>query len=231
MIQQQLLDLFNQEYDFNNFIASGNEIIVANLQNFSSQFTHIFGDHLTGKTHLIKSWVNLANTKYHSSIYIDAVTEKNIDIEHIERGGYRFIAIDNIDKLSDEGQIELFNLFNHIKLNSRNNYLLTSSSVNLNHAELRVDLKTRLQSGMVFGLKNLTEDELLNALSIYTKREGIKFGNAELQYLLTHYTRNLGKLLALINHIGDFATMQKKPITTHLIKNVLNLQIEKATII
>ena len=61
MSAQQLLDLFNQNYDFNSFIASGNEITVANLQSFTNQFTHIYGEHLTGKTHLLKSWVKSCN--------------------------------------------------------------------------------------------------------------------------------------------------------------------------
>ncbi len=224
MIQQQLLDLFNQEYNFNNYISTGNEIVVANLQNFSNQFTHLYGDTLTGKTHLLKAWANLANSKYQSSIYIDVAKDNKIDLEYIEKSEYRFIAIDNIDLLSDDGQIELFDLFNHIKLNSQNNnYLLTSSQSNLNIIDVRVDLKTRLQSGMIFRLKRLTEDELLNSLIIYVKREGIKFGEIELKYLLNHGARNLGKLIALINQISSLATMQKKTITVALIKSNLNI--------
>ena len=117
-------------------------------------------------------------------------------------------------------QIELFDVFNHIKLANRDNYLLTSSTVNLNHSTLlRIDLKTRIHSGMVFALKSLTEDELFHALTIYANREGIKIGATELKYLLTHYARNLGKLIELINQVSQAATMQKKPITIPLIKH------------
>lgn len=220
MVQQQLLDLFNREYEFNAFIATGNEISVSNLQSFSSQFTHLYGEHLTGKTHLLKAWTNLANHKYRSALYLDCATLVDGDLRGIDLDLFRFIALDNINLLSDELQIELFDLFNHIKLQGRANYLLTSSSVNLNHSDvLRIDLKTRIYSDMVFALKNLTEDELFHALSIYTNREGIKIGEAELKYLLTHYTRNLGKLIELINQISQAATMQKKAITIPLIKH------------
>lgn len=219
---QQLLDLFDHSYDFNNFIAIGNEITIANLQNFSNQYTHLYGSHLCGKTYLLKAWINLANKKYQSAIYLDSLQIQNDEIAQINLDRNRFIAIDNIDLLNEAQQIELFNLFNHIKLNSRDNYLLTSSAKNLNHCELRIDLKTRIHSGLVFALKNLTEDELLNALSIYTKREGIRFGETELQYLLTHYTRNLGELLGLIDKVTNFALAEKKQITISLIKNCLN---------
>lgn len=220
MVQQQLLDLFNREYEFNAFIATGNEISVSNLQSFSSQFTHLYGEHLTGKTHLLKAWTNLANHKYRSAIYLDSAALLTGDLRGVDLDLFRFIALDNIDLLSDELQIELFDVFNHIKLQGRDNYLLTSSSVNLNHSDvLRIDLKTRIYSDMVFALKSLTEEELFRALSIYTNREGIKIGEAELKYLLTHYTRNLGKLIEQINQISQSATMQKKAITIPLIKH------------
>ena len=74
-------------------------------------------------------------------------------LNNINLDEYRFIAVDNIDTLNEDQQIELFDLFNHIKLNNRDNYLLTSSTLNLNNAEIRIDLKTRIYSGLVFGLK------------------------------------------------------------------------------
>lgn len=220
MIQQQLLDLFNREYEFNAFIATGNEVSVSNIQSFSSQFTHLYGEHLTGKTHLLKAWVNLANHKYHNARYLDATQLLIGDLRGVDLDLFRFIAIDNIDLLSDELQIELFDVFNHIKLQGRNNYLLTSSNVNLNHSStIRIDLKTRIHSGVVFALKSLSEDELFHALTIYTNREGIKIGETEIKYILTHYTRNLGKLIEFINQVSKTATMQKKAITIPLIKH------------
>ena len=221
MSAQQLLDLFNQHYDFNSFIASGNEITVANLQSFTNQFTHIYGEHLTGKTHLLKSWVNLASGRRQNAIYLDALELSNEQLSSINLDEYRFIAVDNIDVLGEEQQIELFDLFNHIKLNSRDNYLLTSSTINLNNSKIRVDLKTRIYSGLVFGLKNLNESELLSALTIYSNREGIKIGEAELKYLLHHYTRNLGKLILLIQKVSNSALALKKAITIPLIKQNL----------
>ena len=82
-------------------------------------------------------------------------------------------------------------------------------------------MKTRIYSGLVFGLKNLNESELLSALTIYSNREGIKIGEAELKYLLHHYTRNLGKLIQLIIKISNAALALKKTITIPLIKQNL----------
>lgn len=217
MVQQQLLDLFNREFEFSNFISTGNEICIANLQSCSSQYTHIYGAHLTGKTHLLKSWINLANSRHKNTIFCDAKTT-NLKLRDLNLDEYRFIAVDNIDLLTPAQQIELFDLFNHIKLNNRDNYLLTSSSSHLNLSNLRVDLTTRILSGLVFALKNLNEGDLLNALSIYTKREGINIGTPELKYLLSHCPRNLGQLIDLINKSSAAALSAKKAITIPLIK-------------
>lgn len=239
MAQQQLLDLFNHIYDFKSFIPNGNELTVVNLQNYSSQYTHIYGASLTGKTHLLKAWINAANQKAvqersviefnqqtntvpaHNAVFISKADLSRNKLCEINLDKYHYIAIDDIDLFNEQEQIELFNLFNHIKLNNRNNYLLTSSTLNLNNSGLRLDLKTRIHSGLVFALKSLDETELLAALAFYAKHEGIKIGSAELKYLLTHYTRNLGKLISLINKASSMALSAKKLITIPLLKTCM----------
>lgn len=221
MNKQPLLDLFDQEYEFSSFIATGNELTVVSLQSFSTQFTHIYGDSLTGKTHLLKSWVNLANRRYNAGIYLTPDDIAQFSIYDIDLNTYRFIAIDDIDNAAEEQQIAIFDLYNRIKLHNLDNYLLTSSTINLNHSDLRVDLKTRIHSGVIFALKILSDKNLITALSIYAKREGIKFGDHEIEFLVNHCNRNLGQLIQILNDISLFAISNKKSITVHLIKQYL----------
>lgn len=217
-MSQQLLDLFNHSYEFSGFIAAGNELIVAGLQDFANQFTHLYGGHLSGKSHLLKAWVNLANQRTHEAIYIDAVDSGVELLQMLQGMEYRFVAIDNIDQLDAIGQIRLFDLFNYIRLSDNGIYLLTSACDNLNNSGFREDLKTRIYSGVVLNLKPLTDEQLMNALRVYTKREGLKFGEPELAYLLKHHTRNLGQLIAFIDKVGKAALINKKNITIPLIK-------------
>lgn len=222
-MQQLLLDLFKQQYEFNNFLTIGNELAIANLQNFSNQFTHVYGPNLSGKTHLIKAWANLATQKYAQSFYLDCQIPDSAQIlEDINLDEYRFIAVDNIDYLDDHGQIKLFDLFNHIKLNNRDNYLLTSSTINLNKSTLRRDLVTRIYSGLIFAIKSMDDQDLLTSLMIYVRREGIGCEESEIQFLLNHGPRNCGKLINLINTIANNATEHNRAITIPLIKSCLN---------
>lgn len=221
---QQLLNLFDQEYEFNNFISIGNEIATTSLQNFANQFCHIYGASMSGKSHLLKSWVNLANQKYNAAIYLTYSDLSEISINDIDLDTYRFIAIDDIDLANNEAQIAVFDLFNKIRLSNRDNYLLTSSTHNLNHIQLREDLKTRIHSGVVFGLKSMDDNELVQAIEIYTKCEQIKISETALKYLLTHSIRNLGKLTSIIHKASLLATQNKSAITSTLIKQIIELQ-------
>ncbi len=221
-MQQQILDLFEFKPTFSNFIPINNEMLCANLQSFSSQFTHIVGSSKTGKTHLLTAWINLAHDEYKSALYLDCTrADISEQIQEIDLNATRFITLDNIENLDNDGQIALFDLFNHIKLNNLANYLLTSSSASLNHLNVREDLKTRLLSGINLHLHLLNDDELLTALRIYVKKEGINFNDSELIYLINHYERNMGKLIKVINKIAKHAITQKKNISTSLIRQII----------
>ncbi|MDD3265911.1 MAG: DnaA/Hda family protein [Burkholderiales bacterium] len=222
--KQQLLNLFDQNYEFNNFISLGNEITVASLQNFAHQFCHIYGSNNSGKSHLLKSWVNLANQKYNAGLYLTSSDLSEISVNDIDLDTYRFIAIDNVDHINEPEQIAIFDLFNKIRLANRDNYLLTSSTQNLNNIDIRSDLKTRLHSGVVFALKTMNEDDLLQALQIYTKCEQIKVSDSSLKYLLNHHSRSLGMLTSAIHEVSLVATQSKSAITNTLIKSILNLE-------
>ena len=213
-MQPQLLDLFGNNATFSNFIALNNQKVVSLLDSYTSQFTHIIGVPHSGKTHLLKAWVNSAPD---TAIFIDDA--KEYDLREIV-DNYKYIAIDDIHNFDDDKQIELFDLFNQIKLNNRDNHLLTSSSMQLDE-KIRKDLKTRILSGINLNLKALNDDELIEALGIFTKKEGISLDDLEKSYLINHYTRNIGILIETIHQITNAAVEQKRNITIPFIKQVL----------
>lgn len=220
----QLLDLFSRTTSFDNFISIKNEIIIDTLKKFSSQFTHINGNKLGGKTHLLKAWAALAAEKGESSIYLNAadlrdnITQK---LHHHLHDIPAFIAIDNIENLTSSQQIQLFDLFNLIKLNNSKQFLLTSSTQSLdNLPNLRLDLQTRLMSGLSLTIKHLDDSDLLHALNSHIILEGICISETELKYLINHYTRNIGVLIPIIHQIVQVAIAEKRNISIPLIKRI-----------
>lgn len=224
-MQLQILDLFDSRPTFNNFIASNNEMVSNALQQQASQFTHVVGGHLSGKTHLLKAWVDLALNKHKNALYVDANRLTEYPTLRDLAMHYEFIAVDNISVLTDDQQISLFDLFNSIKLNNRNNLLLTSSENSLEgDATIREDLKTRILSGLNLTIKAPNDAELMDILAQYALNEGINIHASELNYLVNHYTRNIGTLINTMHKIVDIAMVEKRHITIPLIKQVLGQQ-------
>lgn len=221
MLKQALLDLFKQECEFDNFIQFNNQLAFTSLSTLTNQFTHLFGEHNVGKTHLLKAWVNLANRKYNSAIYLMADELTSFSIYDIDLDTYKFIAIDDIDNIDNDIQDALFKLFNRIKLTNGDTHLLTSSSSNLNQVSIRDDLKTRIHSGVVFQIRPLSDDMLMNALISYTNKIGLVINASELGYLINHTNRNLGEIIDLLNKISHYAVTHKKNISIHTIKQAI----------
>ncbi|MFN8770260.1 MAG: HdaA/DnaA family protein [Neisseriaceae bacterium] len=224
-MKAQLLDLFTNEPSLDNFITVNNQIIIDALKNNENQFIHIVGVKSSGKTHLLKAWVNGANANHKSAIYIDAnLQESEQELRQLATY-YQYIAIDNVEALNEHYQIELFDLFNSIKLNNRNNLLLTSSAINLeNNQNIRADLKTRILSGLTLQLKMPSDEEIIETLQNFKLNQGISIDDSELSYMITHYTRNIGILINTINKIAEFAVLEKRNITIPLIKQVINTE-------
>jgi DnaA family protein len=216
--QQQLLeDLFTQDQDFKRFVAVGNELALRCIINNVNHIMHIVGAELSGKTHLLKSWINQARQIKRKTIYFDFRS----DIYEHSLIDYDVIALDNIDIMQETAQIALFDLYNQIKLYNKDKFILTSSTLPLQQLNLRHDLLTRIMSGFVISLKSVEDQDLFVALKQYVEIEHLNISDAEIKYLVTHCKRNLGAIIKLINELSLYATIEKKPITIHLIREYL----------
>lgn len=216
--QQLLADMFVEEKNFNQFFAIGNEIALHIIANSVNHIIHIVGAKLSGKTHLLKSWVNQAVQNQQLALYIDCKLLKQYS-DDIRK--YNFIALDNIEYMSEGLQLELFDLCNQIKLYNNTSFILTSSTNRLKSSHLRQDLTTRLLSGLVISLKRLEDQYLFFALKQYIDLECFKISDNEIKYLINHCNRSLGVLIKHIKELSLYATAQKKPITKHVLKEYL----------
>lgn len=218
----QLLELFNPQPLFSNFVELKNELVVHSLSTFSRQFTHIIGTNNSGKTHLLKSWVHLAKSNNFSATYIDMrVAKSTISPQRLLQ--YNYLAIDNIDNLTAKQELSIFDLYNKIKQNSLPNLLLTSSALALEQLNLRQDLVTRLKAELNLNLKTLDDNEILRALAQIATVEGIGISSDGLKFLLTHHDRNIGQLIIALRNIADAAVLEERKITIPLIKKTLGL--------
>lgn len=86
---------------------------------------------------------------------------------------------------------------------------------------LREDLRTRLGWGHVFHLAQLAEADLRAVLRQGADARGIFLGDEVMAFMLSRFSRDLGSLMELLDHLDHYALQTQRPITIPLLKSML----------
>ncbi|HZY16567.1 MAG TPA: DnaA/Hda family protein, partial [Ramlibacter sp.] len=86
---------------------------------------------------------------------------------------------------------------------------------------LREDLRTRLGWGHVFALQVLSEPERRAVLRQAADARGIFLGDDVMDFILHRFSRDLGSLMQLLEHLDAYALQAQRAITIPLIKSML----------
>ena len=170
----------------------------------------LWGETGSGKTHLLHA---------SGARYFDAA--ETPDLAGTETLGDKAdrVAVDNVEALSETGQIALFNLFN--RLRAAGGHLLTAANQPPQHLALREDLRTRLGYGLIFRLTTLTDDEKLTALAAQAASRALRLPAGALDYLLARAPRDMRHLMAVLVALDRYSLEHKRPITLPLLREVL----------
>ncbi|RYY72768.1 MAG: DnaA regulatory inactivator Hda, partial [Comamonadaceae bacterium] len=87
--------------------------------------------------------------------------------------------------------------------------------------KLRDDLRTRLGWGHVFQLHVLSEPERRAVLRQAADARGVFLGDDVMDFILTRFSRDLGSLMQLLDHLDAYALQAQRAITIPLIKSML----------
>lgn len=197
---------------FDNFVAGGNAETLTGLAAWLAPESRepsllLWGEAGAGKTHLLRA---------SEALYHDAAADPDLIIVGEASG---FHAVDNVEALSNTGQIALFNLFN--RLRSTGGRLLTAADQPPRHLTLREDLRTRLGSGQIYQLHVLTDDEKTEALTTQASARGLRLPPDALDYLLARAPRDMRSLMSLLSALDRYSLEHKRPITLPLLREVL----------
>ena len=183
------------EKTLQNFVAGNNHECLEALKNFlhsdNYQFIYLWGEKGSGKSHLSQ-----------------ALSAQDITI------------IEDIDTFDEDGQIEIFYLFNQHKATHKK-MLLTGSNAPA-HMGLRDDLSSRLSWGLVYQLKGLTDIEKMIALENHAKEKGMTLNLNVLTYCMNHLKRDLPSLIALLDALDEWSLKTKRPISIQLLKQLID---------
>ena len=213
-MRQLILDLLPEARpSLDNFVAGGNAEALTGLASWLAPENRepsllLWGEAGAGKTHLLYAC---------EAAYSDGAIDR--ELAGIDES-QPFHAVDNVEALSDTGQIALFNLFN--RLRAAGGQLLTATRLPPRQLALREDLRTRLGSGQIYRLHALTDIENIDALSTQAAARGLRLPREALDYLLARAPRDMRSLSALLAALDRYSLEHKRPITLPLLREVLH---------
>ena len=177
------------------------------------RFVYLWGPSGSGKSHLLQSFAEAASA-IRRSVYLSAARP---DWE--SAADAQAVAVDNVSLLDQAGQIALFDLYNRLQV--KGGSLAASGDAPPDGLTLRPDARSRLASGIVLQLHPLSDAEKTAALRSRAKDRGIALGEDLIGYLLTHFRRDMGTQIAVLDALDRHSLEHKRPVTLPLLKDAL----------
>ena len=219
-MNQLIFDFAERGYPgFDKFLGTENAELVYVLQHKHDPFIYVWGEEGAGKSHLLRAWVAQALDAGKKAVYIDAaatpLTEAAFEAE--------YLAIDQIEKLSNEEQALLFAVFNRFR-NSGKGFLLLSSEHTPQQLVIREDLRTRMAYCLVYEVKPLTDQEKIDAKNPSVAARQVTIDPEIFEYLLNHWRRDMDSLMQMLDTLDNYAVTMGKRITLPLLRQLLKQQ-------
>ncbi len=221
-MKQLALDFASQPLPtLDNFIAGRNGELMENLRRLGSgqareRFLYVWGRPASGRSHLLKGAMAALQRAGAAAVYIACKADTRF-AEGLDR--MDGVALDDVDRLDDEGQIAAFDLYNALR--ERNGALVAGGSAPPVQLTLREDLVTRLAWGLVYQVHALTDEDKVRALSDYAASRGLPLPREVCDYLLTRARRDMPSLLATLDALDRYSLETRRPVTVPLVRELI----------
>ena len=138
---------------------------------------------------------------------------------HLLRAAGGEHTADDVERLDEAAQIELFNIINEAR--ESGGRVLASGNSPPAQLPLREDLKSRLAWGLVYELKPLNDAERAAYLRVEAERRGLRLPEEVIAFLLTRMKRDLRSLTAILDRLDQFSLETQRPITLPMLREAL----------
>lgn len=215
--QDQLaLDLLQPaEPTLDNFVVGDNGECLGALQAMLAgdapvRTCYLWGLPGTGKSHLARAFAQPG-----ALLGADAAPQAF----RFDRGHRRW-AVDDVERLDDAAQQALFGLINAVRADAAAVLLVTGAAPPLAQP-LREDLRSRLGWGLVYEVRRLSDADKATALTRHAAERGVTIADGVIPYLMTHASRDIRTLIALLDGLDRFALERRRAITLPLLREFL----------
>lgn len=207
------------------FFAGPNEAVLSHLRLWTFGGTrapvptYLWGESGSGKTHLMQA-VHLALTERGQAVgWLDSHTLRAPEF----RDDWVAVVMDDVHLYTAEQQHTAFNWFVNA-LTPRAGaarWVLAAGHLPPARLPLRDDLRSRLGWGHVYTLQPLDEAQRRSVLRQAADARGLHLGDEVMAYMLNRFTRDLGSLMQLLDHLDHYALQTQRALTIPLVRAML----------
>ena len=225
---------------FDNFIVGRNVEVLAVLRRLCAapvadppaRCLYLWGEAGSGRSHLLRAACELLDGRYLAassvaphSIAADSITAEDVrDAMTCAASQPRcLLAIDDIEATGAEVQEALFHALNAMREEPRAAIVVAGNAAprDLKLAPGRDDLRSRLAWGLAFELHGLDDQAKDAALARRADERGFALAPDVRRHLLTHFARDLGSLMRIVDALDRYALEYQRAITVPLIREYL----------
>ncbi|MDE2081102.1 MAG: DnaA regulatory inactivator Hda [Burkholderiales bacterium] len=202
---------------FDNFLPGPNGAALAHLQGLAgpSAPLYLWGPAGSGKSHLLRALAAQAQQRGERVGWFDAADAPPWPL----LPGWSLVVIDRCDALEAAGQHAAFTLF--VEAATQGVQVAAAGRLPPVDLPLRDDLRSRLAWGHVFALQPLADAEARAVLRREADRRGLFLSDEVMNHLLTHFERDLGHLMHLLDRLDGYGLAQARRITLPLLRQML----------
>ncbi|TEA80077.1 DnaA regulatory inactivator Hda [Allopusillimonas ginsengisoli] len=223
MTQQLILDLLPPSPpSLENFVAGQNAAVLHALAHCTpGHALYLWGAPGAGRSHLLQ-----AVAQQDDALYVgpDGPAATLSALASADTFPYRLVSIDNVELMDERDQTALFALYNRWREVATTNeafaMVLAGDRAPL-ALPLREDLRTRLGWDLVYRLELLSDDDRAQALETRASERGLRLAPEVVNWILTHYSRDMRLLSALLEALDRYSIEKKRAITVPLLKDLL----------
>ncbi len=198
------------------------------LQHFlqhDQRLVYLWGQQSVGKSHLLQASCHCVEQQQCQTLYLPLAEllsyppdELLADLEFVD-----LICIDDIELIAGQPEWEqaLFHLYNRCQ--QQQNRLLVAASLSPRHLPFDLaDLSSRMQSGVIFQIQTLTDQQKLAMLQLRASRRGLQLNDEVAQFVVNHSARDIVSLIDALDKLDHASLAQRRRITIPFIKSVLD---------
>jgi DnaA-homolog protein len=208
----------------NFFVSEANKALLNQLcAKQPEPFLYIWGNGSPGLSHLLQASCHKMTSEGRGAIYVPLSERAQFAPEILEGAeSLALVCIDDIESIAGEAAWEaaLFKAFNAMR--QTGTQLIVAGHMAAQQLPIQLpDLHSRLQSGLLYQLLELSDEDKLAALQLRARQRGFELPDAVGEYILLRAERNFSALMLILDELDRSSLQQQRKLTVPLVKSTL----------